>query len=590
MHETGEHTGGDAAARMRDYLPAYCARVAYAGAGAQRFAAFYRGRPEIVVNGDGPYDAVLAEWTGDDGAGLRERLLALQSEGCMLALLPIDGADAGLDVLLHDSGLVRYRAWTFDDAALVMAVRTGYDPIAHARALTRRGDFAGAMCALDLVPESLTPGADAKARIAFEKQFCMHQFPTGGDADLSLHALQDCQTWFYEAVSLAPDFLPAYALQAELWNRLGDPAMARRLLASIHHAYPSDEAAKRRDKFAPVSPQPAPAPVVEFGGARRPIRILFLTHARPDYGLDTLYDGLCARLGDDNVVEFPWKPSLHDAERATDTRYPCVFARRGGPMDAEAIVAELRNGRFDALLFGILDPDSDLAALRAIAAAASHLPRFLVDQQDNPRNNLAAARSIAGIERFDGYFKREMLRCGRYPENTWPLPFSYAFTTEPPKRARDIPLFWAGHRQLGLRRLYLEHLERRFGINLDVHLHPEAYADALTRAVAGICIFGGGYDTVRYWELPAHGALLIGERLPIHVPHDFTDGENALLFGDLPELEERTAFALAHPGEAARIAAAGRAHFLRHHAAEARAGDLLARIGPFLDSAAAGPL
>lgn len=583
MHENHDHTGDAAAIRLRDYLPAYCCRVAYAGPGLQRFAAFYCDRPEIVVNGDGPYDAVLVVSSGNEESGLSERLLALQPTGCMLALLPKDGATAGLDALLNNCSLVRYCAWTFDDAALVMAVRSEYDPIAHARALTKCGDFAGAMCALDLVPESMAPDDAAKARIAFEKQLCMHQFPAGGSADLNLHVLQDCQTWFYETVALAPDFLPAYVLQAELWSRLGDPVMARRLLASIHHAYPSDEAAKRRDKFASDTLQFEAPPIVETGGACRPIRILFLTHARPDYGLDTLYDGLCACLGDENVVEFPWKPSLHDAERATDTRYPCVFNRRGAPMDAAAVIAELRAGRFDALIFGVLDPDSDLASLRAIAAAAAALPRFLVDQQDNPRNNLPAAQGIAGIVGFDGYFKREMLRCGRYPENTWPLPFSYALTTEPPARARDIPLFWAGHRKLGLRRLYLEHLERRFAVNLDLHLHPEAYADALSRAVAGICIFGGGYDTVRYWELPAHGAMLIGERLPIHVPYDFTDGENALLFGDLAELEERVAFALAHPGDAARIAAAGRAHFIRHHTAEARARDLLPRIGPFLD-------
>ena len=147
---------------------------------------------------------------------------------------------------------------------------------------------------------------------------------------------------------------------------------------------------------------------------------------------------------------------------------------------------------------------------------------------------------------------------------------------------RTQDMFWAGKRLFGTRSLYLDYLQTR-GHDLNRRYSQEEYRAAIRNARVGLSIFGFGYDTVRYWELPAHGVMLLAERPPIRIPHNFVDGESALFFDDLPELEERLADALAHPQECAEIARAGAAHFRKYHTASARARQLLGRLEALLD-------
>jgi len=222
----------------------------------------------------------------------------------------------------------------------------------------------------------------------------------------------------------------------------------------------------------------------------------------------------------------------------------------------------------------------DRRVARRLLAAGAGLPLFIVDQEDDPMDNRAKVLEQLGHGPVRGYFKREMLRCVDYGPYAWPLPFAYpdgrvpqAFTAE-----RCRPLFWAGSRAYGLRRRYLEPLEGRFPIDLDASYGQQAYVEALCASRIGINCFGLGFDTVRYWELPAHGCMLFSERPPIRIPHNFEDGVSAVFFGDAPELEERLPYYLTHPAEAAAIAEAGHGLLRRHHTASARARQLIARM------------
>jgi spore maturation protein CgeB len=72
--------------------------------------------------------------------------------------------------------------------------------------------------------------------------------------------------------------------------------------------------------------------------------------------------------------------------------------------------------------------------------------------------------------------------------------------------------------------------------------------------------------------------MLLAERPPIQIPWNFVDGESAVFFNDLEELEEKTAYYLAHPREAQTIAADGFDLYRRRHTAAARAAQLLAEV------------
>ena len=163
--------------------------------------------------------------------------------------------------------------------------------------------------------------------------------------------------------------------------------------------------------------------------------------------------------------------------------------------------------------------------------------------------------------------------------NAWPLP-----SPTPPHRrlspdhGRPRPFFWAGHRQFGQWRLYLEALEARYGWDLNERFDQTEYQRRLRESRIGLNCFGMGFDTVRYWELPAHGCLLLSDRLPIQIPHNFVDGHHAVFFDTLPELIDKLDYYLGHPAEAEAIAAAGRAHFLERHTNAARARQALGWI------------
>jgi Glycosyl transferases group 1/Methyltransferase domain len=454
---------------------------------------------------------------------------------------------------------------------VVVAVHPGYRPTAHAQALLRDGhpDWAYELLCL-LPPDYLSDPAVAVA-IAAQKQLCLLTQAGSAESSRRLELFWESQRQFYHAALINPDAPIPYRLQAEFWRCLGDEAMAARLLRTIEPDPPAP---------APRCDFPWQASPPRYSAAEPRLRVLLLTDGRPNYGLDVLYDGLCTVLGDANVVEYPWKGSLHGRVPESFAQYPCLFDRPGDPLDADALETQLRDGRFDLILFGDIELGLDQEVARRLLAAGAGLPLFIVDQEDDPVDNRPKVLNHLGRDTVHGYFKREMLKCYDYGPGAWPLPFAYpdervaeAFTAE-----RNRPLFWAGSRAYGLRRRYLEPLASRYPIALDASYDQEAYAEALRTSRIGLNCFGLGFDTVRYWELPAHGCMLLSERPPIRIPHDFQDGETAVFFDDAPELEKRLSHYLAHPEEAKAIAEAGHGLLERHHTASARARQLLASL------------
>jgi spore maturation protein CgeB len=127
-----------------------------------------------------------------------------------------------------------------------------------------------------------------------------------------------------------------------------------------------------------------------------------------------------------------------------------------------------------------------------------------------------------------------------------------------------------------LRRTFLEPVENALGMPLDAEFTQEEYLTVLRQSRICLCLFGLGFDTVRYWEAAAQGAMLLANRPPIHIPHNFVDGQSAVFFDDLPDLLAKLGYYLAHPAESLAIADAGHALLCEHHTTRARASQLLA--------------
>ncbi|HEO72465.1 MAG TPA: glycosyltransferase family 1 protein [Candidatus Hydrogenedentes bacterium] len=458
-------------------------------------------------------------------------------------------------------------------AQLIMAVRSDYDPVAHARALFSSGHIVWSLEVLSNVPEGFLSTAEAKAALAVETQRCILAWDRAAGPEGRLARFSRALRQFYIATTLMPLLREAYVIQAAFWHVLGEEGMAGRLLRSVDYAMgKSVEVVARRRVRAP---EEAPA----WSGLWRP-RVLLICHRESDYGLDTLYDGLRRVLGAERVIEFPWKPTLHGQAPERTYGYPCLFDHPGESVDVFALCESLRAGLFDVVLVADTLKTLEHTLLEPLMDAVGDTPLFIVDTWDEAGDYQEDILLHLGRERAAACFKREMLECGSYGENTYPLPFAYpdGLIAEETDWARREGVFWAGKRQCGLRCLYLGDLAGRLGLHFDQLYDPQQYVEALRKTQIGLSFFGLGFDTVRYWELPAHGCLLLAERPPIRIPHDFRDGETAVFFDDLPELETKLRYYLAHPGESRAIAEAGHAHVLEYHTGSARARQLLGRI------------
>ncbi|HOZ48163.1 MAG TPA: glycosyltransferase [Candidatus Hydrogenedentes bacterium] len=539
---------------------------------------------------ESPYDAVIVqdlEALCSDSANLAAMATALSADGYVIAglMTSVHGADGaatipdGIQAALAPLGLGVYQVHPVDDGSVLVLVRATYNPVEHAHARFGEGRADDCFAILDQIPETYLRNPEVAATIYADMQYCLAVPRRGEEPNDKVRRFFEAQVLFYRAVSRVPTWRDAYHTQAELWQSIGDPDMGRRLLRSIEHAAPSPETAQALASWPGGRSDPRPIVPPEWSGAVRPRVLMIVTPGRPHYGMDVLYDGLCTVLGHDHVIEFPWKPTLHGRAATSQANYPCLFNRPGEPMGTDTIAGQLRDGLFDVVLFSDLEHEVDTATARSLANAAHAISVFAVDVQDDPIDHWHDIEAF--LDRpLAGYFKREMLACREYHAHTYPLPFAYPDglvpDTTPDVRAQVV--FWAGHRRFGLRRLYLEHVERLLGQPLDRDYAPGDYVRAIENARIGLNIFGFGYDTVRYWEIPAHGAMLLSERLPIRVPYDFEDGHSAMFFDDLKDLEDKLAYYGAHREASAAIAAAGHAHLRRFHTGSARARQLLGWI------------
>jgi hypothetical protein len=214
--------------------------------------------------------------------------------------------------------------------------------------------------------------------------------------------------------------------------------------------------------------------------------------------------------------------------------------------------------------------------VRLILQAVRETPVFVVDQTDDFTDHSGFIRRELEFLDVRGYFKREMIAGVEYAPNVFPCPFSYQDWRVPQLDAgpRRQDVFWAGARN-AFRAGYVERAERLLGRKFDRGYSQAEYRSALLDSRIGISLSGAGFDTVRYWELPAHGCMLLSERLPTVIPHNFEDGVSAVFADDARDMADKLAYYVAHSEEAAKIAGAGHAHFLKYHTASARARQLL---------------
>ena len=313
------------------------------------------------------------------------------------------------------------------------------------------------------------------------------------------------------------------------------------------------------------------------------MKVLYCTRNISDYGEDTIFDGLCRVLGSQNVLEYPQKDSLHGKPSKAHGNYPCMFDYPITHTEAE-ITAMLADGAFDMLLvccgatydfrMGGRGTRHD-KFYKLLEARSQNIPTYLIDQGDLEDINTELWDELHARL----YFKREYK--GRHQRNKRIIPLSMCYSEKYIPTSIDgeriIPLFWAGgqnsYRQDCLK-VALEFDRHIYGANMA----QPVYAAQLLQTRIGLSLKGFGWDTVRYYEVPAHGALLLAQRPKIFIANPFIDGETAVLFDTPEQLRGLLHFLIRHPDYVDKVRLQGHAWLKKYHTSTMRATQLLERI------------
>jgi hypothetical protein len=105
--------------------------------------------------------------------------------------------------------------------------------------------------------------------------------------------------------------------------------------------------------------------------------------------------------------------------------------------------------------------------------------------------------------------------------------------------------------------------------------HNRRYYDQIDASRRCISLPGGGYDTLRFWEILARGALLVSKRIAIEMPTPLQEGVHYIAFDSFAEFKARIMASYRRPDEADEIRARGHAFALQFHSTLARAVYLL---------------
>ncbi|MCB9072192.1 MAG: glycosyltransferase family 1 protein [Bdellovibrionaceae bacterium] len=326
------------------------------------------------------------------------------------------------------------------------------------------------------------------------------------------------------------------------------------------------------------------------------MNILFINSPECDYVQDLLYSGLVKILSQNNVIDYPHNPRYHWRNK----NYP---RNLGLNRNWQFLFRPKKNidlKHFDFVIIGSCKKRALSTYLEILPKIPSSTPVIMIDGGDLPglgedltrENSPWTFQDIQRKRPFDYILKREYLIHDSHPQNVYPFPMSMNMLRIPPftdsVKKYDVS-FWAveSHpirtKALGLLQKHFDCLNNGTTLNQTFHKYKRKgkfYLEELHRCKIVLNFRGAGWDTLRYWEVPAVKSLLITQKPQIVIPNDFNDHEHVLhCKDDLSDLIDLCDYSLKNEKERETIAQAGHQHLLDHHTDIHRANYLLKIIG-----------
>jgi hypothetical protein len=101
-------------------------------------------------------------------------------------------------------------------------------------------------------------------------------------------------------------------------------------------------------------------------------------------------------------------------------------------------------------------------------------------------------------------------------------------------------------------------------------LSVEDYVTTIARSTSSVATRGSGFDTYRYYEIPALNSVLLADTLRIVIPNDFVAGKEAIFFSEPKELISIVETLVSDERLAKRIAEAGHRKYEEFHTPQRR--------------------
>ena len=320
------------------------------------------------------------------------------------------------------------------------------------------------------------------------------------------------------------------------------------------------------------------------------MKILYLCSRHFDYQQDLTYSGLVKILGKENVTDYPWNPKFHLPYKA----YPKNLGYSGFSV-LNLFAPDFK--KFDLVIFGSAKGDT-LATYTRILPQIKDKPILFLDGGDLPevggdfhRFNLSAAfNDMIKKRAFDIVLKREYIPSLHQGDSKiFPFPFSFPYNLaiDPVKEeSKKYEVSFWGQQNPAIRSNALKLLQGKYdcdknGTTLNQNFNTykrkgKFYLEEIARCKVVLNFRGGGWDTMRYWEVPATGTFMISQRPQIIIPNNFEGGKQVVWCDDsLDDLIDKIDYYLARPNERELISKQAREHLNRFHLNTTRAQALI---------------
>lgn len=331
--------------------------------------------------------------------------------------------------------------------------------------------------------------------------------------------------------------------------------------------------------------------------------LLFINSCSPDYLEDQLFAGLTELLGRERVIPYPVNRNYYLPRKP----YPrnLGHCRRLGDYlrDRAALRRGLRQREFDAVIIGSTKRDTFEHYRDLLPDLPAGIPVIYVDGGDWPEVGGDAERmGFQGLLRdvFNRrppqvVFKREYLIGKDYAPDVHPLPMAFGPAPEigTVEKKYDVTC-WCVESD-PIRTHALELLENRYDCRANGTTRGQKFRSYKRKGTGYLrelaasriaCNFRGvGWDTLRYWEIPGVGGLMVSQRPRIAIPDNFAHGTHVMFCrDDLTDFVSILDEFLRDEHARQQLADAGHAHLLQNHTYRHRAKRFLGVISDYVTS------